>query len=565
MKTIVLNNLLHQYSTLFGIVLALVISACDSNLKKTFSELNSIDELIENNPDSAQKLLNSMSVENLPRSLRAHRDLLITKSRVKSGVSIMGDTAIIRAFDFYKSHQGSKAIQASYYYAEKLLEENKLDSALTMFNQAYTLSCNKSDWYYAGLSAYSLSKIFLQLNTYDPCIDYAYKSEKIFCLADSTSLSLSVIPILLEALVNKQDFETADSLLNTIDYDQIDHNYNLKSALTNSIIRYHFERNNYIKVDSLYKQISNNGDNIHPTDLYMWATANIELNKWDEAKKITESIHNNPVGIEDSIKSQLIRAQFLKHEGSVEMAYNELNDAFSKYHRYVRKNSSSDKLVYLLNDIKNKNKTYRKDIHTIKTEYKTIFIYFSIGIISILIIIPMAFVIIRQSQRIITLKTDKINTLNFLISDLIESKNTLERELKNNDSNPQEDSSDVFKAYIKILDNIIAITDQAESLKDKRNNYVYYSVKNMVDDFQTSESAKLVVSYIGNYRNKLLNQYDKIPSLNSKEKELIPYLIAGFSNYALQIIFKFDTGRAVENAKTRLRKKIRDSGLKPEF
>ncbi len=122
---------------------ALLCHSCNSNPQSRHkTELDHIDSLILQAPDSALALLNGMSegTKGWQNGDRMHYDLLTIKATDKARIPLGGDSAINRIVAYYETHPDNYLLANAYYYAGRTkVQENDALLALVNFNKAQNL------------------------------------------------------------------------------------------------------------------------------------------------------------------------------------------------------------------------------------------------------------------------------------------------------------------------------------------------------------------------------------------------------------------------------------------
>ena len=122
---------------------ALLCFSCHVNPQSRHrAELDHIDSVILQAPDSALALLNRMSEETKgwQKSDRMHYDLLTIKVTDKANIPLNSDSAINKIVAYYEDHTDDYLLANAYYYAGRTyVQENDALLALDYFNKAFEL------------------------------------------------------------------------------------------------------------------------------------------------------------------------------------------------------------------------------------------------------------------------------------------------------------------------------------------------------------------------------------------------------------------------------------------
>ena len=90
------------------------ITSCSGSRSKT--AMTRAEALMEEHPDSALSVLNSIDPLRLSSEERALHSLLLTEARYKSGIDESDDSLISSSVDFFRSEKDSPHRWKAYYY-----------------------------------------------------------------------------------------------------------------------------------------------------------------------------------------------------------------------------------------------------------------------------------------------------------------------------------------------------------------------------------------------------------------------------------------------------------------
>lgn len=105
-----------QFSTLLFFIL-LVLGSCRKTSQEYFAILQSVDSLMQTNPNSALQLLKTISTpQKMKKADRAWYALLTTQAQYKNYVPLENDSLIRTAIDYYKHSTEKEQLAKSYFY-----------------------------------------------------------------------------------------------------------------------------------------------------------------------------------------------------------------------------------------------------------------------------------------------------------------------------------------------------------------------------------------------------------------------------------------------------------------
>lgn len=155
------------------VIIIFILTACDSNY--TSHQLKRAETIMNENPDSALMILESLSKGNLIKTKRdsALYALLVTEGRYKSGIDEKSDSLISVATKFYEpQYKNVNRVKAHYYNG--IINKNNLKTQEAVINM---LSAEKSaillsDTLRLGLIHRALGDLFTGLDDYSVALRY---------------------------------------------------------------------------------------------------------------------------------------------------------------------------------------------------------------------------------------------------------------------------------------------------------------------------------------------------------------------------------------------------------
>lgn len=144
-------------SVFLSLLCALLLSSCIS--MSSSRDVGVAYSLLNENPDSAVKLLASIDRNRLGASDKAYCSLLYAMALDKSGPDIDCDSLIRPAYDFYKSHRSdSMYAKCMYYMGKYYLQNDSNKLGLHCLKLAEESSAQRNDRYTQYLSCFQLSR-----------------------------------------------------------------------------------------------------------------------------------------------------------------------------------------------------------------------------------------------------------------------------------------------------------------------------------------------------------------------------------------------------------------------
>ena len=129
------------------LVFLLMISACNNEASEIGSLLNGIEAYIEEHPEEALKVLESVNREELTtRKLKAKHSLLYSMALDKNYIDVTTDSIIAPAVNYYKYHGTDEERFKSLYYAGRVYQNaGDIEAAMERFVEAEHHISNQID------------------------------------------------------------------------------------------------------------------------------------------------------------------------------------------------------------------------------------------------------------------------------------------------------------------------------------------------------------------------------------------------------------------------------------
>ena len=149
-----------------------VFWSCDSDSEKTAGILQAAENTVEQYPDSALVLLDSIqNPYELNREHHARYLLLLVQAKYKCEKDISNDTLIFQARDYFKKSNDTKRWALTVFYSGRVLESRqKPQEAFTAFLEAESIAGTTQDQSLIGFIQYNIGTALFQNGLYDEAI-----------------------------------------------------------------------------------------------------------------------------------------------------------------------------------------------------------------------------------------------------------------------------------------------------------------------------------------------------------------------------------------------------------
>ncbi len=181
------------------------------------SLLQSADAIMEEKPDSALNILNSIDRNNLSDRDLPYYALLMTQSLVKNDVPLDSDYLISIAYKKYDgAWRGDKGIRSNFYMGEVLFNREQSRDAIKYYLSAYEESKRLHNNYWQAKSAERIADLFFLNYNYDEAIIYRNEAIKLFGIAGKTTNQRYATIDLATDYINNSNYDEAVNLLDSI-------------------------------------------------------------------------------------------------------------------------------------------------------------------------------------------------------------------------------------------------------------------------------------------------------------------------------------------------------------
>ena len=139
---------------------AFMLSACTGDTQKERELIYRAEQIMQEKPDSALHILQSINWHSLRGELRARYALIYSIAQDKSGIDVANDSLLRIAHEYYSQHPDDSLYARSQYYMGKYLWlTDQTDSAYNCLLKARTTSEEKEDYYTAYLATDRMRRI----------------------------------------------------------------------------------------------------------------------------------------------------------------------------------------------------------------------------------------------------------------------------------------------------------------------------------------------------------------------------------------------------------------------
>lgn len=186
--------------------------------RKVIRQLDDIGSYINENPDSALSVLDSLSTTGIQgREANAKFALLYSIALDKSYIDATDDSLINIAVDWYRKHGTAGERLKSYYYQGRVYQNaGDNEAAMGSFVRAEAYAGQSDDKTAAGLLYLAMSNISMDIFDMNKVLEYSSDAEKIFKETEDTARYSSSLLKVCTYYSIQEDYEKASDILDTL-------------------------------------------------------------------------------------------------------------------------------------------------------------------------------------------------------------------------------------------------------------------------------------------------------------------------------------------------------------
>lgn len=200
--------------TVIVILLIYLLSSCTD---EQGTILRQADAIMESRPDSAMTLLEGIDRTRLTQSDLAYFALLYTQAQVKNDIPLDSDSLIRIAYTrYHDDSNGDRGLRSNFYMGEVFFNRKKNPQAMHYYLTVYEESKRLGNDYWRAKAAERISDLFFLAYNYNEAEKYMREATNLFKKLDRTVFHRYTLAALSNILLNKQEAETAFTLLDSL-------------------------------------------------------------------------------------------------------------------------------------------------------------------------------------------------------------------------------------------------------------------------------------------------------------------------------------------------------------
>lgn len=487
--------------------------------------------------DSLMKLIAEQSIKG--KKLRARYALFYTAAEYKNYQLAQSDSLIMTAVRHYSIDNNLDYRFLSYYYLGCVYMDLRqyADAGAALANAEQISDVIDND-HWKGLLYSQLGYIFKKTCDYNRAKDYYFKSEEYFKRAGRERHRLYAKLNLGTVYIAQTEFETADSILRTVEKeptflnDRVLYHDCLMNRLYCLVCMHETDKaNDLIKKNDIIDESSESFGDIKTIVQYF-----IEVKDFAKAESLLERAGQLADSEDDSIHLYFVNYKLARSLGQVEKA-------LENYSEYSSLQNSSLRTILGQPILAAQNKQYRMMAENELLKYKHARTTLILCVVIFVLVIVIVMVTYHyKKKRMKEQLYDSLSVVEELSGKIEDLKNQVRVQFRE-----RHDISN--RLYSMYFDS----TSQDKVTKQQLN----VTINSLIRDYTAPDSVRKL--------DKLLNEtYDGIMErlsdpeigLSDKEIELFRYSFAGLSSKAVSVIIK-ESPQNIYQIKSRLLKKVR--------
>lgn len=535
---------------LFLIIVAFL--SCTSKPDQIAVTFQQVEQCMETRPDSALHLLEGISTPNeLQEEERAHYLLLLTQARDKNYMDISADSSITIAVDYYKSSGDKRKYGLAMYYYGRVLQSKDGIKAMKVFLDARQILEEVDEYKTIGLLLSDISILNREQSLYDVAIDNCHQAIAYYYKAGDTLSVAYAYQTMGSSFFFKYEMDSVyDCAMKSLQL-LAENPIRLQIDAQKMIGMMYCFQKQYSKAEKIFSEIINNEpDNRMLIAHYIsigrmyWLMGNRE----DARKYLMLCLDSHNPFTRSTAYVSLADMAKSNHEYKQALILKEKSDSL------LSVAESEDKRQELI-QLQSKYEKERVEKEKLQVELENVTNQFVFSIVLILVLGVAYYFYKRYCRTKVQMeriqKTLEKNNKQ-IESYLIEIKEYKKRNNKNNEADSKINKLNrQIDGLIQENAELRGKVDVGELLKILKNGDV------IAEKLTVKEWDKIFKLANCLHFDVLIRMKEEYNQLTKRDFELIAFLLLGFSNKELMVIFDAKDIHTIFTAKFRLKRRLK--------
>lgn len=515
---------------------------------------------MNDSPDSARRILDSLDISSEQNNIQARYALLLTMAREKSGIVVTEDSLIRSAVEYYRGHDDSTTVKAHYYLGVILGYKGDYANALVSLMEAADLAATRNDILYLAMSYREQSDIYYRMMDHRKRIDLSRRAAYGF---DSVQRTPDATRERICAAYSQIALGYPDSALLLLDsIREIAANYlPLKAdwVETRALALQNSKRHN--EAISALKELRLNCRPLTAYDYYLLGLSHCALNETASARLYLDSIDRRMSCLTDTLCMLQLKFHIESKEGLYKQAL-ETNNKYFELNSSVTDSLLTHPYTTLVSEYYHAKSTDNAARYKIAEQQAEIWSLTALLVtIFIILLVICAAIIIRYYRK--NLRRKRLET-DHILADMQQLKIRLQKLSKQQCEKPVDNRLAYLPATL-----LNSIFKSRLTIQPGENGYKTLGkiAVEFIDSFKSSEILNDLEQFVNQTNDRLMARFrHDITGLPANYYTIALLTFAGFSVESISSITKISEG-GYRNARSRIRSRINsaDTSYKEEF
>ena len=327
--------------TLYQFLLAMLLLAGCNDPKPVTDALTRAEALMNEYPDSAWAVLNTLSPDEMGQNrTRAHYALLYTQAQDKSYRDETNDSLISIAVDYYRHTDDARHKFLSYYYKGRVYTNAKdYLNATSCYMEAEQLADAVGDDYLTGLLYAELGRIYDIYYDYPKSLEAYQKAAECYERAGKIRHRNYMWYNLSSIYRNINKYDESERLLRmTLDSAKENGDNTLIGFCMGSLVMSFIEQNRMLEAKSFYEELKLVVDEDYGSPSFLGKLAQLHASEGDfvQVQKCLEQGWSRATDKTDSVSLYIASANLHQMQGENALAYQELQKGVTMQNQETR-------------------------------------------------------------------------------------------------------------------------------------------------------------------------------------------------------------------------------------
>ena len=540
-----LSRPLLTFTALLSLLLPLLFS-CSNPADRRLEEA---DRLMYIDADSAYRHLQDIELRKNDEKRQTLLALLTAKAAHKSHRPVKGDSVLSRAVSFYQNRGDSIEMQSIFYYALALLEKGRSPEALAYFTISYDLAISNKDYYYAGLAARELAKLYDRLMILADHLKWAQTEKDCFIKAGrpihSAWADLELVRAFNQNYMPDETLAVIDSIDNTVYHNFHDFRVNIDAAKATALSN----KGRYKEAIDILENQAKNGIPLNSSQWYLLSYCLAHLGDYQSAVEANDSARLLSVTRRDSIRVALMDGRIYKMTGNFQKS----SDTFDQFTELLLseadRRTSQPHFATLASILRDKYSVEKELNKSISQRNNLLLV-----VIILLIIIVTGTVLwfLKQYDLYKHRLEFSGSQVEALIKEIQEIKESHESEANHKQHEGTTATLAILAPYLDVVNHAFKNLFKSTQLLNKIISERTY-IKALAD-LRSDETFQKLENAVNDNCDGWMNKFDCIyPGLKESERRHVLLLFLGFRSSGVAVLMGQKNVTTVHTAKSRLK------------